>query len=106
MSKNSMMIKLTVPSYFTDYRTPQQRYNDNYLENFLYLRLLKHIKFINTEDKQTKVISELIGLIEGYINKNIDDIIYLNYYDGPNSFWSQTKTKDDDEKLNNRKIKY
>ena len=105
MSKNSMMIKLTVPSYFTDYRTPEQKYNDNYLENFLYLRLLKHIKFINqNENPPDPLISELIKLIEGYIKKNIDDIIYLNYYDG--SGWSTEKTDKDNEKLNERKIKY
>ena len=98
-----MMIKLTVPSYFTDYRTPEQKYNDNYLENFLYLRLLKHLKFINqNETPPNQLISELITLIETSIGKNLDNIQYLNYYDGENSKWSNI----DNEKLNKRKIKY
>jgi len=108
MSKNSMMIKLTVPSYFTDYRTSEQRYNDNYLENFLYLRLLKHIKFnILNDENQNPIASNLIGLIEGYIKKNIDDIIYLNYYDGSNSYWSEKKDEPSImDELAERKMKY
>jgi len=106
MPRSVMMIKLTVPSYFTDYRTPEQRYNDNYLENFLYLRLLKHLKFINTEDKKNKTISDLINLIEDYIGTNLDYIQYLNYYDGLNSFWSTQKTKQEQTELQKRKDKY
>ena len=106
MPRSVMMIKLTVPSYFTDYRTQEQRYNDNYLENFLYLRLLKHLKFINTEDKKNPTISELIELIEHYIGTKLNDIQYLNYYDGLNSFWSTEKTQQEQSELQNRRVKY
>jgi len=105
-----MMIKLTVPSYFTDYRTPQQRYNDNYLENFLYLRLLKHIKFIYTNDeelsKKEDWVLPSIELIEGAIGRNINEISYLNNYNEQKSFWLTEKTEQDEEELDKREIKY
>jgi len=107
-------IKLTVPSYFTDYRTPEQRYNDIYLEKFLFLRLLKKMRFLYAMDMEIEEDSHIKKQLENYLNKITEietltkssGLNILNIYDGLDSFWTSEKSDKDIKKLDEKRIKY
>jgi hypothetical protein len=117
-ANGNLNIKLTIPHYFTDYRTETQKYNDGYLENFLFIRLVKREKFISSEklkepstDEESEEskeylrgIMQLIKFIESKIA--IKDNTYLDRYDGQNEYWESKNMKKNAASLQKKKIKY
>jgi hypothetical protein len=107
-------IKLTVPSYFTDYRTPEQRYNDIYLEKFLFLRLLKKMRFLYTMEIETEKQADVKKQREKFLEQITEietltkssGLNILNIYDGLDSFWTSEKSDKDITKLDEKRIKY